>query len=158
TFCCGCGAYVFSGELTWVETGEVVLDYMGRLRAEHLARELGTSPSDLLRRPVVVTPRAARALARLAAGQGLKGRYYLALSSSRAGLEVHYAWTWRRTGTGSARPSGSSGASGSWSPGTRRKPSPGRSWTTARGRKPASRSAGCTRRPREPSGARHSGP
>jgi Fe-S cluster assembly iron-binding protein IscA len=90
TFCCGCGAYVYSGDLTWVETGEVVLDYMGRLRAEHLARELGTTPADLLRRRVVVTPRAARAIGRLGAELKLREPYYLALGCSREGAEVQY--------------------------------------------------------------------
>ncbi len=90
TFCCGCGTYVYSGYLTWVETGETVLDYMGRLRAEHLARELGTPAAELLRRRVLVTPRAARAIGRLAAEARVPEPYYLTLGCSREGVEVRY--------------------------------------------------------------------
>ena len=41
SFCCGCGAYVDSAELVWEETGENVLDYMGKLRLDYLRSTLG---------------------------------------------------------------------------------------------------------------------
>jgi Fe-S cluster assembly iron-binding protein IscA len=91
SFCCGCGTYVFSGYLTWEETGEVVLDYMGRLRAEYLARAFKTSPAELVQRRVIVTPRAAGAIGKLAAEMKLPEPYYFFLGSSRAGLEVQYS-------------------------------------------------------------------
>jgi Fe-S cluster assembly iron-binding protein IscA len=61
SFCCGCGTYVDSSQLVWQETGEKVMDYMGRLRLEYLRKKLGMQLSD---RPtgVVLTPRAARKL------------------------------------------------------------------------------------------------
>ncbi len=57
SFCCGCGAYVDSSELVWQETGEKVMDYMGRLRLQYLRSALGMPLPD---RPsgIVLTPRA----------------------------------------------------------------------------------------------------
>jgi Fe-S cluster assembly iron-binding protein IscA len=61
SFCCGCGEYVPSAELTWDETGESVLAYAGRLRLQFLRTELGMT---LPERPtaLVVSPRAVRKL------------------------------------------------------------------------------------------------
>ena len=61
SFCCGCGDYIESSQLVWQETGEKVMDYMGRLRLEYLRKTLGLNLPD---RPgdLVITPRAARKL------------------------------------------------------------------------------------------------
>jgi Fe-S cluster assembly iron-binding protein IscA len=61
SFCCGCGDYIDSSQLVWQETGEKVMDYMGRLRLGYLRTTLGMSLPD---RPtgIVVTPRAVREL------------------------------------------------------------------------------------------------
>jgi hypothetical protein len=96
SFCCGCGRYVFSGELIWQETGEQVVDYMGRLRAEYLQRTYGVFPLD--KQQVFVTPRAAQALHQVARSQGLSAPYYLAIELSDGAAEVIYtadlATTW----------------------------------------------------------------
>src|SRR5947209_7319965 len=61
SFCCGCGDYVDSSQLVWQETGEKVVDYMGRLRLQYLRATLGMPLPD---RPpgVVLTPQAMRRL------------------------------------------------------------------------------------------------
>jgi Fe-S cluster assembly iron-binding protein IscA len=61
SFCCGCGDYVDSSQLVWHETGENVLDYMGRLRLQYLRTTLGMQLPD---RPagIALTPRAVRKL------------------------------------------------------------------------------------------------
>lgn len=36
SFCCGCNDYVYMNELVWKDTGEVLMNYSGRLRLEFL--------------------------------------------------------------------------------------------------------------------------
>jgi Fe-S cluster assembly iron-binding protein IscA len=61
TFCCGCGTYVGMHEVRWVETGEVVLSYMARLRLEHLRTVRGITVNDPAN-DIVITPEAAEAI------------------------------------------------------------------------------------------------
>jgi hypothetical protein len=77
SFCCGCGRYVFSAELIWQETGERVIDYTARLRAEYLERTYRDFQLD--KQQVFVTPRAAQAFHKVARDQGISGPYYLAI-------------------------------------------------------------------------------
>jgi hypothetical protein len=87
SFCCGCGKYVFTGELIWEETGEPVVEYMGRLRAAHLRRTFGALPADPPR--VFVTPRAAAAFHEVAGQQGLSS-YFLSIAAPDTGSEGNY--------------------------------------------------------------------
>lgn len=59
SFCCGCGDYIDSSQLVWQETGEKVMDYMGRLRLQYLRANLGMKLPD---RPkgLTLTARAVR--------------------------------------------------------------------------------------------------
>ena len=41
TFCCGCHTYVSMRELVWVETGELLSNYMKQLQREHIASTQG---------------------------------------------------------------------------------------------------------------------
>jgi hypothetical protein len=45
SFCCGCGTYVVSSDLTWVETGETVMSYMGKLRSSFLKERFAIDTS-----------------------------------------------------------------------------------------------------------------
>lgn len=64
SFCCGCGDHVDSSRLVWEETGENVLDYMGRLRLKYLRSTLGMRPVD---RPagIILTTRAEQKIRRI---------------------------------------------------------------------------------------------
>jgi hypothetical protein len=53
SFCCGCSDYVISSELIWIETGESVMSYMCKLRADYLRSELGIDPSGS---EIILTP------------------------------------------------------------------------------------------------------
>ncbi len=86
SFCCG--DYVNSGELFWVETGESVMDYMGRLRADYLRRTYGWTLPD---RPegVFITPAAARALETIARSKGLTS-FVFVLGLAGDGRKMNY--------------------------------------------------------------------
>lgn len=88
SFCCGCGRYVFSAELTWEETGETVIDYLGRLRTKYLQRTYGAQR--LTEQRVFVTPRAAAAFHEAARSQGLSSPYFLSLEMPDATSEGNY--------------------------------------------------------------------
>lgn len=46
SFCCGCGDYIDMSQLVWRETGENVLDYMGKLRLQYLRATYGMNLPD----------------------------------------------------------------------------------------------------------------
>ena len=71
TFCTGCGDYVDGSELTWIETGENMMDYKGRLRADYLERTYGISRAAQQKQVVVVTPRGAEAISVIGQRLGL---------------------------------------------------------------------------------------
>lgn len=87
TFCCGCGDYIISSELRWVETNESVMSYTARLRCEYLKTEFGI---DAAGADIVVTPRAMRALDGIAAEQALQEPYFVTLAYTLAGANVNY--------------------------------------------------------------------
>ena len=61
SFCCGCGEYVDSSQLTWEETGDIVMAYMGLLRRQYMRETLGM---EFPARPkgVILTPSAIQKL------------------------------------------------------------------------------------------------
>ena len=91
TFCCGCGDYVNPAELSWVETGENLMTYKGRLRAEYLERVLGISRSRQRSESVVVTPDAAEAFHRLVRERKLIPPHYFVLKLDTAKSNPDYA-------------------------------------------------------------------
>jgi hypothetical protein len=96
TFCTGCGDYVNSAELTWVETAENLMDYSGRLRAEYLERACGISRAEQRKQVVVVTPRGADAISHIARRNGLPAPYSLSLrlAPGKTGYECKVKGGW----------------------------------------------------------------
>jgi Fe-S cluster assembly iron-binding protein IscA len=68
SFCCGCNDYVYMNELVWNETGEVLMNYSGRLRQDYLREEYAMSYQENSV-GVLLTPPAARVI-----GQELQSR------------------------------------------------------------------------------------
>ena len=87
SFCCGCGNYVIGSDLTWVETGENVMGYMARLRAEHLHATFGIDP---LAAEIILTPGTKEALREIAAETHPGKPSFLALALVRTELDVTY--------------------------------------------------------------------
>lgn len=94
SFCCGCGDYIVSSELTWTETGESVMGYMGRLRTDHL-RAIGADP---LAAEIFLTPGTAGWIRRIAEETGDGKSCYLAISliqnPTNGNYNVSLAPTW----------------------------------------------------------------
>lgn len=87
SFCCGCGDYVDTSELTWTETGESLLSYTSKLRRAYLKEKLGIDTTDA---EIVITPRAVQALEQAAAAQSLKQPFVVSLSCARDGPAIRY--------------------------------------------------------------------
>ncbi len=96
TFCTGCGDYINTAELTWVETGENLMDYSGRLRSEHLERAYGITRAEQQKLVVVVTPRGADAVSHIAERNGFPTPYTLSLklAAGKAGYECKVKSGW----------------------------------------------------------------
>lgn len=85
SFCCGCRDYVPSAELTWQDTGESVLSYMGRLRLKYLRTDLQMALPELPTE-LVVSPRAVRKLRELLREADMpSGVITLGLAENRGG-------------------------------------------------------------------------
>ena len=91
SFCTGCGDYVDCSELTWVETGENMMTYNGRLRANYLERVLGISRARQRQEAVIVTPDGAAAVDRIAAERKLPPPYSFALQWDPAKSKSGYS-------------------------------------------------------------------
>jgi hypothetical protein len=91
SFCTGCGEYIYCGELFWIETGESLMDYNGRLRAEYLQRAYGLSPASQRKQVVVVTPPAEQAIRRTASERGQTTPYTFVLQRGKTKLPSDYA-------------------------------------------------------------------
>jgi hypothetical protein len=90
SFCCGCGDYIHSSELAWIDTNESVLNYTAKLRCAYLKEEFGIDTADV---EIIITPRAVRALEQAAAAQSLKQPFVVALSFSKQGPAIRYDLT-----------------------------------------------------------------
>lgn len=88
SFCCGCGEYIHTAELTWVETGEDLLSYSARMRSRYLREVMGIDPRGA---EIVVTPPAFMALRRLAREKQLEEPWFLSLGMIRDGKSVDYS-------------------------------------------------------------------
>jgi hypothetical protein len=95
TFCTGCGDYVDSAELFWIRTGENLMDYKGRLRAEYLQRVFGISQARQRKQVVVVTPPAEQAIRRFATQRGFSVPYSLALERRTEKSPAAPSYFWR---------------------------------------------------------------
>lgn len=87
SFCCGCGDYVVGSELIWIDTGESVMGYMSRLRAEHLQSKFGIDPAAC---EIVLTPGTPEAIHSIVMQQRLPTPFYLALEMVQREQDVHY--------------------------------------------------------------------
>lgn len=89
SFCCGCGDYIDSAYLFWIETGESVQDYMGRLRRQYLRDEFGMQ---IGKRPkgVFITKQAKAAIQDALRQHGLDSSYFT-LSVQCENEHVQYA-------------------------------------------------------------------
>jgi hypothetical protein len=96
TFCCGCKDYMLSSELVWRETGETVMDYMGRLRADYLRRTYGMEIPPRMT-GIVVTPPAAKAIARMAEDMHAASPYYLFLELLPGETREEHAFAFEST-------------------------------------------------------------
>lgn len=97
SFCGGCGTYVDTATLTWIDTGEMVLKYMARLRSEYL---FSNHRFDVAQYEISITPGTAEVLHQLAAEVNLPVTYYVILEKVDGGTEFEHkldmAPTWDR--------------------------------------------------------------
>jgi Fe-S cluster assembly iron-binding protein IscA len=89
SFCCGCGDYINSAYLTWVETGEAVMDYLGRLRRRFLREEYDM---DLSKRPkgIIMTKEARQGIRSIVKQNGITA-FYFGLQITGEGELAQYA-------------------------------------------------------------------
>jgi hypothetical protein len=87
SFCCGCGEYIIGSELTWLDTGESLMAYNGRMRCEYLKNTHGIDP---LATEVVFTPGTKEFLQGMARDSGLPKAFYLSLELVRTDNDVQY--------------------------------------------------------------------
>jgi len=94
SFCCGCGDYVISSELVWIETGESVMSYMCKLRADYVKEEFGIDPASS---EIILTPSALEKIRSIA---GQAANPLLALEMIQRDSDINYkldvATDWNR--------------------------------------------------------------
>jgi hypothetical protein len=84
SFCCGCSDYVISSELVWIDTGEPVMTYMSKLRADYIKKTYGINPTDA---DVILTPSTVKKIQSMGS-QGTQP--LLALEMIDRNCDVHY--------------------------------------------------------------------
>lgn len=89
SFCCGCGDYINTARLTWQETGETVMDYMGQLRKDYVQRAYGISVADTAS-GIVVTPPAVEAVHAMARKAAVNSTYYFSLDVVETESSINY--------------------------------------------------------------------
>jgi len=85
SFCCGCGTYVISSDLNWIETGEAVMSYMGRLRSDYVKTHFDIDPG---KAEIVLTPSALVELQSIK--KQMEESSFITLELIRTELDVQY--------------------------------------------------------------------